>query len=73
LLGYVEVEARRLVDCGEVFSRKQELADEFGKAQGRQAQGIQACDDAQEEIGNQRGDDLQANGVVVVAEELADT
>src|SRR5215467_2980110 len=73
LLGFVEVKARRPVDCGEVFSRKQELADEFGKAQGRQAQGIQACDDAQEEIGDQRGDDLQANGIVVVAEKLADT
>jgi hypothetical protein len=33
---------------------------------------IETCSDTQEQVGDHRGDDLQANGVVIGAEEFAD-
>ncbi len=51
-------------------SHEQALANEFGEAQIRHSQGIQTPREAQEQIGDHRGDDLQADGVVVVADEL---
>src|SRR5215813_4396365 len=65
-------DGRRLVDVGEWFAGEEELADEFGEAQGRHLQTMQARRDAQQQIGDHGCQDLQADGVLVVAEELAD-
>jgi len=67
------IDRRRLVDFGDGPSRKQELADQLGEAERRQAQGVQARGDTQQQIGDHGGEDLQADGVVVGAKELTDT
>src|SRR5258708_29580648 len=61
----------RGVDFGDRFSHEQALANEFSESQVRHPQGVQTPREAQEQIGDHRGDDLQADGVVVVADELA--
>src|SRR5207237_9880677 len=71
-LRFVWMDRRRLVDLGDRPSREQELADELGDAQRRHMEGVQARRDAQQEIGDHRGKDLQTDGIVVVAEEIAD-
>src|SRR5216683_3093551 len=61
----------RGVDFRDGFSHEQALANEFGEAQVQHFQGIQAPREAQQQIGDHRSDDLQANGVVVLAHEFA--
>jgi len=63
------VEACRFLAIG--LRKKRRLANEFGEAQVQHCQGIQTSCEAQEQIGNHRGDDLQADGIVIVADELA--
>src|SRR5260370_30960 len=62
----------RGVDFRDRFSHEQALANEFGEAQLQHPQGIQTPREAQEQIGDHRSDDLQTNGVVVLAHELAE-
>src|SRR5258708_38413147 len=54
----------RGVDFCDRASREEALANELSEAQVQHSQGIQAPREAQEQIGDHRGDDLQANGVV---------
>src|SRR5260370_2438443 len=62
---------RRLVDFCDRTSHEEALANELGEAQVQHSQGIQTPREAQEQIGDHRGDDLQADSIVVVADELA--
>src|SRR5437879_9067072 len=66
------IDRRRLVDCGDRPSREQELRDEFGEAQYRYFHAVHARRDAQQQIGDHRGEDLQADSVVVGTEEFTD-
>src|SRR5690349_18756985 len=66
------VDWRRGVDFRDRFSHEQALANELSEAQVQYSQGIQALHEAQQQIGDHRGDDLQTNGVVVPAHELAE-
>ena len=59
------------MDFRDRFSHEQALADEFGEAKVRHPQGVQTPCQAQQQIGDHRGDDLQADGVIVVADKLA--
>src|SRR3977135_3017069 len=68
--GLARIDWRRLVDFCDRTSHEQSLADEFCKAQIENFQGIQTLREAQEQIGDHRGDDLQADSVAVVADEL---
>ena len=62
----------RSVDFSDRPSQKQALADEFGEAQRRHGEAMKTRRDAQQHIGDHGGEDLQADGVFVPAEELAD-
>src|SRR5260221_8359942 len=66
------INRRWLVDFSDRLSHEEALADEFGEAQVRQLHAVQAHRDAQEQIGDHPGDDLQADRVVVRAKEFAD-
>ena len=66
------IDGRRFVDSAIGFRDEQALADEFGEAQGRHGHAMEPRRDAQQQIGDHGGEDLQADGVVVGAEELAD-
>src|SRR5882757_9192540 len=68
---FAGIDWRRLVDFRDRNSREKALANEFGEAQVQHPQGIQSPGEAQEQIGDHRSDDLQTNGVVVLAHELA--
>jgi hypothetical protein len=46
-------------------------SDEFGQAQGWQFECMGVGGQPQQQVGDHRGDDLQLNGVLVVAEEPA--
>src|SRR5258708_39923256 len=69
---FARIDWWRGVDFRDRFSHEQALANELSEAQVQHSQGIQAPREAQEQIGDHRGDDLQANGGVVLAHELAD-
>src|ERR1700681_3293591 len=60
------------VDFRDRFSHEQALANEFGEAQLQHPYGIQTPRETQEQVGDHRSDDLQTNGVVVLAHELAE-
>ena len=66
------VDWRRPIDFGDGLAHEQTLADEFGKAQRRHFDAIHPRCEAQEQIGDHGGEDLQANGGLVGAEERAD-
>src|SRR3954452_4718105 len=68
--GLARIDWRRLVDFCDRTSHEQSLTDEFREAQIQHFQGIQTLGKAQEQIGNHRGNDLQADSVAVVADEL---
>src|SRR6202163_2942485 len=70
-LWFARIDWWRGVDFGDGFSHEQALANQFGEAQIQHPQGIQTPREAQEQIGDHRSDDLQANGVVVPAHEFA--
>src|SRR5713226_1734826 len=70
-LWFARIDGWRGVDFRDGFSHEQALANEFGEAQVQHFQGIQAPREAQQQIGDHRSDDLQANGVVVLAHEFA--
>src|SRR4030081_2954949 len=68
---FTRIDWWRAVDFRDRFSHEQALANEFSEAQVQHSQGIQTPREAQEQIGDHRSDDLQANRVVVLAHELA--
>lgn len=51
---------------------EEELPSEFGEAQSRHFDVIEACCNTQEQVGDHRRDDLQADGIFVGAEEFSD-
>src|SRR5262249_46363478 len=61
-----------LVDISDRLSHEEPLRDEFGKAQRQHGHAVEARGKAQEQIGNHAGDDLEADGVLIRTEELAD-
>src|SRR5215831_11289694 len=63
------IDGWRLVDLVERTAQEQALADEFGEAERRYGETMQARDDAQQEIGDHAGEDLQADGVFGLTEE----
>src|SRR6266478_3969697 len=68
---FARIDWWRGVDFRDRFSHEQALANELSEAQVQHSQGIQTPREAQEQIGDHRSDDLQANGVVVLAHEFA--
>jgi len=60
------------MDVGDGSPGEEELADEFGETQSRYLDVIEAGSDAQKQIGDHGGDDLEPDGVLVGAEEFAD-
>src|SRR6187455_99476 len=73
VFAFARIDWRRLVDLRDGAAHEQELADELCKAERRQLDAVGACGDAQQEVGDHRGEDLQTNRVVAVAEEPADS
>src|SRR5439155_16538320 len=68
---FARIDWRWGVDFRDGFSHEQALANQFGEAQIQHPQRIQTSRETQEQIGDHRSDDLQANGVVVPAHEFA--
>src|SRR5580658_1476744 len=64
------VNRRWLVDLCDGLSHEKAVSDEFREAQGGHFHPVDARCDTKEEISNHCRQDLQANGVVVVAEEI---
>src|SRR6202043_4242944 len=69
-LWFARIHWWRLVDFCDRTSQEEALANEFGEAQVQHCQGIQTSCEAQEQIGNHRGDELQADGIVIVPDDL---
>src|SRR5438445_9260248 len=63
---------RRFVDFCDRPSQEQALANQLGQPQGRHGEAIDAGSDAQQQIGNHGGENLQADCVFIPAQELAD-
>src|SRR5271156_5941524 len=66
------VDGRGFVDRAEMAAFEEAQGDQIGKAQDRDLDAVAAGGDAQQRVGDHRGKDLEADGVVVVAEEAAD-
>src|SRR5262245_59964820 len=62
----------RFVDLRDHAPREHELADELSETDWRHGDVVKPRRDAQQQIGDHRGEDLQPNGILVVAEVLAD-
>src|SRR5262245_30134239 len=72
LLAVAGVDRCRFADLRNRASREQELADELSETDWQHGDAVDPRRDAQQQIGDHRREDLQPNGVLVVAEELAD-
>ena len=68
----VWVDGRGIVDGAEVAALEEAQSDQIGDAQDRDLDAMAAGGDAQQRVGDHRGKDLEADRVVVVAEEAAD-
>src|SRR5437764_8401014 len=66
------VDRRGFVDGAEVAALEEAQSDQIGEAQDRDLDAMAAGGDAQQRVGDHRGKDLEADRVVVVAEEAAD-
>src|SRR6266849_8517181 len=66
------VDGRGFVDGAEVAALEEAQSDQIGEAQDRDLDAMAAGGDAQQRVGDHRGKDLEADRVVVVAEEAAD-
>ena len=66
------VDRRGFFDGAEVAALEEAQGDQIGEAQDRDLDAMTAGGDAQQRVGEHRGKDLEADGVVVVAEEAAD-
>lgn len=70
--GSAWVDWRWALDGGDVATLEEAADDEVREALDRQGDTMSAGGDAQQRIGDHRGEELEADGIVVVAEELAD-
>jgi hypothetical protein len=61
-----------LIDCGDVSAVEDALSDEIGESEDWDGDTMCSGCDAQEGIGDHRGEELEADGIVVVCEELTD-
>src|ERR1700682_462736 len=68
----VWVDGRGFVDGGEVAALEEAQSDQIGEAQDRDLDAMAAGGEAQQRVSDHRGKDLEADGVVVVAEKAAD-
>src|SRR6266436_9556145 len=66
------VDGRGFLDGAEVAAFEKAQGDQIGEAEDRDFDAMAAGGDAQQRIGDHRGKDLEADGIVVVAEEAAD-
>src|SRR5690348_7879188 len=66
------VDGRGFFDGAEVAAFEEASGDQIGEAEDREFDAMAAGGEAQQHVGDHRGKDLQADGVVVVAEEAAD-
>src|SRR6266478_6330294 len=66
------VDGRGFVDGAEVAALEEAESDQIGEAQDRDLDAMAAGGEAQQRVGDHRGKDLEADGVVVVAEKAAD-
>src|SRR5271167_536133 len=66
------VDGRGFVDGGEVAALEEAQSDQIGEAEDRDLDAVAAGGDAQQRVGDHRGKELEADRVVVVAEEAAD-
>ena len=66
------IDGWRSFDEGDVASVKDALGDEVGEAQDGHGDAVSARCNAQQRVGDHCGKELQADGIFVVAEELAD-
>src|SRR5882724_2703569 len=66
------VDGRGFVDGAEVAALEEAQSDQIGEAQDRDLDAMAAGGEAQQRVGDHRGKDLEADRVVVVAEEAAD-
>src|SRR5579883_3148606 len=65
------IDGRRLVDGGDVAALEEVLDGEFEEAMDRHFDAMRPRGDADERIDDHRGDELQADCVLILAEELA--
>src|SRR5580700_6352077 len=68
---FARIDCWRRVDFLDRFPHEQSLANELSEAQVQHFQGVETPRETQEQISDHRSDDLQANGVIVPAHELA--
>src|SRR5712691_11174842 len=66
------VDGRGFVDGAEVAAFEQAQGDQIGEAEDRDLDAMASGGDAQQRVSDHRGKDLEADRVVVVAEEAAD-
>jgi hypothetical protein len=71
-LWVMRVDGRGFVDSAEVAAFEKAQGDQIGEAQDRDLDAVAAGGDAQQRVGDHRGEDLEADRVVVVAEKAAD-
>jgi hypothetical protein len=70
--GSARIYRRGPFDGGEGSAGEQKLADEFGQPNGKHFDAVGLRGDAQQQVGNHCSKHLEADRVVVGAEELAD-
>src|SRR5260221_8635061 len=70
--GFGGIDVWGLVDVGDGSAGEQAQGDEFGEADRRYFEPVVASGDAQQQIGDHGGGELQSDGVGAVAEELSD-
>jgi hypothetical protein len=66
------VDGRGFVDGADVAALEEAQGDQIGEAQDRDLDAVAAGGDAQQRVGDHRGEELEADRVVVVAEKAAD-
>src|SRR6266446_1877765 len=72
LLGFVVMDVGRLVDVSNGFAQEQAGTDQFDEANGRHFEAVVAGGDAQQQIGDHGGEELQSDGIGVASEEGPD-
>ena len=66
------VDGRGFVDGADMAALEEAQGDQIGEAQDRDLDGVAAGGDAQQRVGDHRGEELETDRVVVVAEKAAD-
>src|ERR1700726_4038570 len=72
LLRFARIDGWRFGEGCDRSPSEQELADEFGESDRKHGDAVDPGRDAQQQIGDHRGEDLQPDGILAGAEEFAD-